>query len=395
MKSAICLPFLREIREDPEYGWRGIMLDESRHFFGKDKVKSILDWMVYYKLNRFHWHLTDSPGWRIEIKKYSKLGHVGGIGNHTDPYMPAQFYTQEDIKEIVAYAKERKIVVIPEIDMPGHATAANHAYPEYSGGGSERYPDWTFHPGREGTYQYLTDILREVDALFPSQMVHLGGDEVSFGNHRWKTDPEVQELMRRNNLDDLKAVENYFMRRMNDSLMKLNNHILVWDEMADAGLPKDRSVIFWWRHDQPEQLKLSLENGHKTVICPRLPFYFDFVQNEDHRFGRKWGGRFNELQDVYEFSLSGLGIDEEQRSLVLGFQGNVWTETINNEQRLDFLLYPRIAALAETVWCAEGRKDYGDFLSRLKSHLNLYRDHSIYFYNPFDENEYPEPVLMK
>ncbi|MFP4367356.1 MAG: family 20 glycosylhydrolase, partial [Bacteroidales bacterium] len=181
----------------------------------------------------------------------------------------------------------------------------------------------------------------------------------------------------------------------NDSLMKLNNHILVWDEMADAGLPKDRSVIFWWRHDQPEQLKLSLENGHKTVICPRLPFYFDFVQNEDHRFGRKWGGRFNELQDVYEFSLSGLGIDEEQRSLVLGFQGSVWTETINNEQRLDFLLYPRIAALAETVWCAEGRKDYGDFLSRLKSHLNLYRDHIIYFYNPFDENEYPEPVLMK
>ncbi|MFP4367730.1 MAG: family 20 glycosylhydrolase, partial [Bacteroidales bacterium] len=183
MKSAICLPFLREIREDPEYGWRGIMLDESRHFFGKDKVKSILDWMVYYKLNRFHWHLTDSPGWRIEIKKYPKLGHVGGIGNHTDPFTPAEFYTQEDIKEIIAYAKERKIVVIPEIDMPGHATAANHAYPEYSGGGSERYPDWTFHPGREGTYQYLTDILREVDALFPSQMVHLGGDEVSCGNH--------------------------------------------------------------------------------------------------------------------------------------------------------------------------------------------------------------------
>ena len=391
--NSFLIPSLK-IKDSPAYEWRGLMLDESRHFFGVEKVKSILDWMAYYKLNRFHWHLTDSPGWRIEIQKYPKLGLVGGIGNHTNPYAPAKYYTQEEIQEIVTYALERKIVIIPEIDMPGHATAANRAYPEYSGGGSERFPDWTFHPGKEDTYQYLTNILKEVDVLFPSQMIHLGGDEVSFGNHQWKTDPDVQELMRRHNLEDLKAVEDYFMRRMSDSLMKLNNHVLVWDEMADAGLPEDRSIIFWWRHDQPEQLQMGLKNGHRTVICPRLPFYFDFVQNESHRFGRKWGDRFNELHDVYNFSLSNLSIADEYEPLILGFQVNVWTETINSDKRLDYMMFPRIAAFAETVWLKEKYKDYDSFLLRLKQHLNLYRHYQLYFYNPFDENEYPEPVLL-
>ncbi len=382
------------IKDSPVYEWRGIMLDESRHFFGKEKVKFLLDWMAYYKLNRFHWHLTDEPGWRIEIRKYPKLGLVGGIGNHTNPHTPALFYTQEDISEIVSYARERHIIVIPEIDMPGHATAANRAYPEYSGGGSERFPDWTFHPGKEKTYQYLTDILREVNVLFPSQMIHLGGDEVSFGNEQWKSDPDVQDLMKRENLSDLKAVENYFMHRMADSLINLNNNVLVWDEMAGAGLPIDKSIIFWWRHDLPEQLQLGLQNGYRTVICPRLPFYFDFVQNESHRSGRRWDNNYNRLKDVYGFSLSPLLIGEEYKPLILGFQANLWTETINTADRLDFMTFPRIAALAEAVWSTGSQKDYDRFLLRLENHLELFRDHKIYFFNPFDENEHPEPVLM-
>ncbi|WP_430972333.1 beta-N-acetylhexosaminidase [Sunxiuqinia rutila] len=383
------------VSDTPAYGWRGVMLDESRHFFGKEKVKSLLDWMAYYKLNRFHWHLTDEPGWRIEILNYSKLAEVGGIGNHSDKKAACQYYSQEDIKEIVAYAAERHIVIIPEIDMPGHATAANRAYPEFSGGGSVKYPEFTFHPAKEGTYQYLTNILREVDALFPSQMIHVGGDEVSFGNHQWKTDAAVQQLMKAEKLTDLKAVENLFMRRMSDSILNMNNQVLVWDEMANAGLPKDNSIIFWWRHDQPKQFELGLKNGHKTVICPRLPLYFDFVQHPEHQVGRRWAGGFNQLESVYSFSIDQLPVAAKDHDLVLGFQANLWTETVDSVERFDFLLFPRLAAMAESVWSDKGQKDYADFLERLKPHLKQYKEAGLYYFNPFDINEHPEPVMKK
>ncbi|WP_246581305.1 beta-N-acetylhexosaminidase [Echinicola shivajiensis] len=382
-----------KVKDSPRYGWRGFMLDESRHFFGVDKVKSILDWMAYYKLNKFHWHLTDSPGWRIEIQKYPKLALVGGIGNHGNPYAPSQYYTQEEIKEIVSYANERKIEVIPEIDMPGHATAANKAYPEFSGGGSEKHPEFTFHPGKEETYQYLTDILREINALFPSQMIHLGGDEVSFGNQQWASDPFIKDLRQQQNLSNLKEVEDYFIKRMADSLFSLNNKILAWDEMAEAGLPTEKSILLWWRHDKPEQLLKLLENNISTVICPRIPLYFDFVQEETHRYGRKWGGNFNPLQSVYEFDISRLDIPEDKADLILGLQANLWTETVSNEERLDFLVFPRIAAMAEAVWSQENKRNYEDFSQRLKKHFKLYKDSGLYFYDPFDPDNHPEPTI--
>jgi hexosaminidase len=390
----ISLPALT-IKDGPALEWRGLMLDESRHFFGVEKVKQILDWMAYYKLNRFHWHLTDEPGWRLEILQYPKLGLVGGVGSYTNPNAPAKYYLQSEIREIVAYARQRKIEVIPEIDMPGHATAANRAYPEFSGGGSERNPDFTFHPGKEETYSFLTNILKETDVLFPSRMIHLGGDEVSFGNQMWKEDTHVIDLMKRERLTGLNDVEKYFMRRMADSLYAIGSRILVWDEMADAGLPQDKTIIFWWRHDKPEQLKLGLNNGYKTVICPRIPFYFDFVQHDSHRFGRRWAGDFNTLERVYSFSLGQLALSDIEKSNILGFQANIWTETINNEQRLDYLLFPRIAALAESAWSAGGKKKFDDFLIRLKPHTALYQKEKIYFFNPYLPAEYPEPPLIK
>ncbi len=383
-----------KIADQPAYAWRGIMLDESRHFFGKEKVKSLLDWMAYYKLNRFHWHLTDEPGWRIEILKYPKLGEIGGIGNFTNKEAPCHYYTQNDIKEIVAYASERHIEIIPEIDMPGHATAANRAYPEYSGGGSEKHPEFTFHPAKEETYQYLADILHEVDVLFPSQMIHIGGDEVSFGNHQWNTDEAIQKMMKTHDLDNLKAVEDMFMRRMSDSLLNMNNQVLVWDEMADAALPQDSSIIFWWRHDKKEQLALSLKNGHKTVICPRLPLYFDFVQHPDHKVGRRWGGGFNQLENIYNFSLSQLPVNTSVEHLILGFQANLWTETVDSFERFDFLLFPRIAALSEAVWSANNN-DYAEFLNRLQPHLSNYKKAGLYYFNPFEASEHPEPTRQK
>ena len=181
------------INDAPRYSWRGFMLDESRHFFGKEKVKQLLDIMASLRLNVFHWHLTDEPGWRIEIKKYPLLTKVGSKGNYHDPSAPAAFYTQEDIKDIVAYAAARHIMIVPEFDMPGHATAACRAYPELSGGGEGRWKDFTFHPCKEETFRFINDVLDELITLFPSPYIHIGGDEVHFGNQEWFTDPAVHQ----------------------------------------------------------------------------------------------------------------------------------------------------------------------------------------------------------
>lgn len=377
----------------PEYAWRGLMLDESRHFFGIEKVKQIIDWMAYYKLNKFHWHLTDEPAWRVEILKYPMLTLVGGIGSYTNPLTPAQYYTQSQIREIVAYASARHIDVIPEIDMPGHATAANRAYPEYSGGGSKKHPEFTFHPAKEETYSYLTDILREVDVLFPSGMIHIGGDEVSYGNEMWKRDQGVLKLMKKQKMLDIKEVEDYFVRRMADSLIHLGSNVLVWDEMAGAGLPTGKSIVFWWRHDRLDQLRTALDAEHRVVLCPRLPFYFDFVQNEMHRVGRRWSGNlFNQLKDVYLFSAADVGVDDGRQSQILGVQANLWTETVVTSQRLDYLLFPRMAALAEASWSKSESKNFDEFLHRLKPHTDMYQKQGVFFFNPFDEKLSPEPV---
>ncbi len=391
--QSLSLPVLT-ITDAPRYEWRGVLLDESRHFFGKETVKKILDWMAFYKLNRFHWHLTDSPGWRLEIKAYPRLTLVGGIGSHSNANAAAKYYTQEDIKDIVRYAAERHIVVVPEIDMPGHATAANRAYPEFSGGGSARYPDFTFNPGRDTTYAYLSRLLRETDVLFPSQMIHLGGDEVHFGNENWNKDPAVQALMKQKHLKDLPAVELYFNSRMADTLFSMHNKVLLWDEAVDSNLPTDKTIIFWWRHNQPDQLKKAMEKGFQTVLTPRIPFYLDFVQDSTLLIGRRWGKEedFASIRKLYNFSLKDLPVTKAQESLILGVQGALWTEVISTEPKLEFMLFPRITALAETAWTQETNKDLSGFMQRIKNHLKLYKQEGIYYYNPFDPKKTPEPL---
>ena len=376
------------IDDEPLYEWRGYMLDESRHFFGMEKVKQVLDYMALYKLNRFHWHLTDEPGWRIEIKKYPLLAYTGGVGNFTDHDAPPKYYTQEEIKEIVSYAAERKIVVIPEIDMPGHARAANRAYPEFSGGGSERYPEFTFDPGNEKTYQYLTDILKEVNVLFPSEMIHLGGDEVHFGNEQWNHNEGVKALMKREGMTDLSQVEKYFRVRMADSLFAMNNKILAWDEMAEISLPTDKTIIFWWRHDQKAQLQKALDKKYPVVLCPRIPFYLDFVQDESHKVGRRWAGDYSDLEKAYLFTVDNL-VNEKDKNLILGFQANLWTEVVRTDQRMEFMTYPRISALAEAAWGQNN--NYEEYLNRLKLQFPLYDKSNIYYFNPFDAGDQPEP----
>jgi hexosaminidase len=373
------------IKDAPRYGWRGFMLDESRHFFGVEKVKELLDWMAFYKLNRFHWHLTDEPGWRIEIKKYPRLALIGGVGNYSDSLAATRYYTQEQIKEIVAYASERHIVVIPEIDMPGHATAANKAYPWYSGGGSAQHPEFTFNPGKEETYQYLTNILKEVNVLFPAGMIHIGGDEVSVGNSAWQTNSAIQKLMKDSNFTDTKQVERCFIKRMADSVYKMNDKVLGWDEIAPIDLPVNNTIIFWWRHDKPEQLQLALHKGYSVVLCPRLPFYFDFVQDSLHKVGRKWGNSYNGIEQAYDFSDAAYPDIKKSPKLILGIQANLWTETIKTEQRLDYMIFPRICALAETAWTIEDKKNFKKFSLRLQNQLQWFKQEDIYFYDPIDK----------
>lgn len=376
------------IEDHPRYQWRGFMLDEARHFFGVAKVKQILNWMAYYKLNRFHWHLTDAQGWRIAIDAYPKLAEIGGIGNFSDPKASAKYYSKADIKEIIVYAKERNIEIIPEIDMPGHATAANKAYPEFNGGGSDEYPNFTFNPGIEKTYTYLNSIIKEVDDLFPSNMIHLGGDEVSFGAQAWETDQHVIKLKKDQKLNNIQEVEHYFFRRMADSVYKSGNKVLAWDEVADSGIPTKSSLLFWWRQDKTQQLEKALNKGYHVVLCPRLPMYFDFVQDSSHTLGRKWNKQFNSLSKVYNFPKGNKLYND---SLVVGVQSNLWSETIFDKSRLDYMLFPRIAALAEAGWTSEENKNYTDFCAILKKHLNLYDKDGIKYYNPF----YPQNTKEK
>ena len=385
-----------EISDAPRYQWRGLMLDESRHFFGKEKVEQLLNWMAFYKLNKFHWHLTDDDGWRIEIKKYPQLATIGGIGNHTAPHAPAKYYTQEDIKNIVAYAQDRFITIIPEVDMPGHATAATRAYPEFSGGSIPGYENYTFDPANEKTYQFLTVVLKEVNDLFPAHMIHLGGDEVALGIQAWAGRPGISDIMTKNKFTQLTDVEHLFFNRMADTVNRLGDKVLCWDEAASTDLAPAKTIVFWWRQTVPSQLELALQKRYHVVLCPRLPLYLDFVQDKSHISGRRWNGQyFNSLDEIYDFPDRQLPQDQVQSHLLMGIQANLWTETVESNKRLDFMIFPRMAALAESAWTNAALKNEGSFDQRLKTNFAWYDKEGIYYFNPFDPLTHPEAVDFK
>jgi len=390
--EAVTLPDV-SIADAPRFEWRGLMLDESRHFFGKQTVKELLDVMASLKLNRFHWHLTDEPGWRIEIKKYPRLTQAGAKGNWSDANAPAQFYTQADIREIVAYAAARHIMVIPEIDMPGHATAACRAYPEFSGGGQGQWDGFTFNPAKEGTYVFLEDILKEVAALFPGSYLHLGGDEVHYGNQSWSTNPEIVKFTKEHGLKDAAELEQYFVRRMAGVINRLGKTTMGWDEIAGAGVTPSNSAVMWWRHDQPQLLTQMLEQNYRVVLCPRVPCYFDFVQDGSHQQGRRWNGSFNTLADVYQFPepLTDRLIPAGKETNVLGVEACVWTERIQNRERLAFMTYSRLAALAEAAWTPAAAKDKADFMERTHGFLRELDRRHIPYFDPFVPARTPEP----
>ena len=277
--------------------------------------------------------------------------------------------------------------------MPGHASAASKAYPEFSGGGSPKYPGYTFNPGKDSVYTYLTDILKEVDALFPSQVIHLGGDEVHYGNQDWNTNKDIQDLMKHEKMKNLKDVENYFFQRMADSLLLIHNKVAAWDEVADSQLSPEHTIVFFWRQNRPEQLQKSLDRKFNIVLCPRLPMYLDYAQDTLQVHGVDWR-KFscNSYQKVYSFSPQDIPVKYPKNCNILGIQANLWTERIETEDRLDYMLFPRMAALAENAWTKEKNKNINSFNIRLKKQFNLYKKDHIYYSDPFTPKETGEPV---
>lgn len=378
------------IQDQPRYQWRGFMLDESRHFFGKEAVKQYLDIMASLRLNVFHWHLTDEPGWRIEIKRYPKLTTEGAVGNWHDPKAPAAYYTQEDIKEIVAYAAERHIMVIPEFDMPGHATAVCRSYPEISGGGEGKWLHFTFHPCKEETFEFISNVLDEIVALFPSPYIHIGGDEVHYGNQSWFTDPEIQQFIKDKGLGNEVGLEHYFVRRAADLVASKGKIMIGWDEIVDAGVSPEKAVVMWWRHDRKHQLVKALENGYRVIMTPRRPLYGDFVQYGTHKVGRQWGG-YCPIEDIYRFPEPIIHLAKGYEDQIMGLQLSLWTERVADKKRLDFMTFPRLAAVAESAWTPAKSKECSLFMQKLPFFLQYLNTQGIYYFNPFAPASTPEP----
>ena len=368
--------FCGTIKDEPRFGWRGFMLDEARHFFGMEKVKEVLDVMAEFKLNRFHWHLTDNQGWRIEIKALPELTTVGAIGCETDKQAPARFYTQDEIREIVRYAAERHIEIIPEIDMPGHARAAVRSLPEIDG------QNGTMNPGSERTYELVETILREVASLFPGRYIHIGGDEVL--NKKWPDLPEVKDLMEREGFRSVQEVQDYFCRRVAAIVKSLGKEVLAWDDLAVSDVPAEGTVLQWWRANHPEFYHKAIDGGFRVVVCPHLPMYLDYCQEEWHQVGHIGRNRkTNTLKQIYCFPV-------EDNPLVLGVQANLWTEHVHNYERLDFMAYPRLIALAELAWSS--KLDYDSFLARLESVYDWMDGKNLYYYDSRNPSRHPEPA---
>lgn len=372
------IPFVT-IEDSPHYAWRGMMLDVSRHFFDKQTIFRLLDWMADYKLNRFHLHLTDDPAWRMEVEKYPELTKTGATGNYTDSNSPARFFTKSELQEIVKYAAARHIVVVPEIDMPGHASAATRTLSQLDGGGN------TFNPANEATYDFLENVLREAMEIFPSPWIHFGGDEVK--TKTWDQYPETAIKLKAEGLKSTRELEGYFVRRISKFISAQGRTPAGWDEIASARV-NTNALIYWWRHDKPNVLKQALADGHNVVLTPRSPCYFDYPQ--DKSFPSPWAWRlWNTTADVYRGPVIPNDISPAQCKHILGVEGCLWTERIATVPQMEFMLMPRMVALAELAWTPDSERNLSKFTARLKPITAQYRQLGIHFY---DENN-PEASL--
>ena len=413
------IPFAVHIEDQPRFPWRGFMLDVSRHFFSKSEVERVLDLMALHKLNMFHWHLTDDQGWRIEIKKYPKLTQIGawrdqslitppnGDDGHrqADHIHPAWdvapktdynsagryggFYTQDDIREVVAYAAARHITVVPEIEMPGHAIAALAAYPELSCDGGSYSVNvqagvnkGVFCVGKDGVFTFLQNVLLEVFQLFPGKYVHVGGDEVNAAIKKdtWGKSPECLALMKAHGLKTLDELQGWFTGKIGQFIADHGKIMIGWTEIAESPLPPNAIVMDW----QGGALAAAT-NGHDVVMSPTRFCYFDYYQSIDTAAEPPGTGGYVPLEKVYSFEPVPAGLAPKFRSRILGAQGNLWTEYIPSFAHVEYMAFPRLSALAEVVWSPKAERNWDDFSRRLQVHeqrleilgVNFRRDLSV------------------
>jgi len=382
--APVTIPAL-EITDKPRYSWRGLHLDVVRHFFPVSDIKKYIDYMAMYKLNTFHWHLTDDQGWRIEIKKYPKLTKIGAwrdgtlIGHALE--RPQQFddkkyggyYTQDEIREVVQYAKDRHITIVPEIEMPGHALAALAAYPELSctDGPHKVERAWgifedVFCAGNEQTYTFLQDVLTEVAALFPGQTIHIGGDEVP--KTRWKACPKCQAKMAAENLKNENELQTYFINRIGQFLKTKDKRIIGWDEILDGGLPRNALVMLW--RGTAGGIKAA-EQQHGVVMTPTSHLYFDYYQGQQQLEPLAFGS-YTPLSKVYSFNPTPEKLTPSEQRFILGAQANLWTEYIPTFKQVEYMLFPRIAAASEVFWTNPANKNWPDFTQRMQQQYQRY-----------------------
>lgn len=364
---------LGTITDEPRFEYRGMMLDVSRHFFGLDFVKKQIDAMAYYKLNRLHIHLTDAAGWRIEIKKYPRLTNFAAwrsgktwkewwngdrkYANEGDENAYGGYFTQDQCREIVAYAQKHYITVIPEIEMPSHSEEVLTAYPELSCT-HVPYKQADFCVGNEKTFEFLENVLLEVMEIFPSEYIHVGGDEAS--KQSWKTCPLCQARMKKEGMKEIDELQSYLIKRMEKFLNEHGRNLLGWDEILEGGLAPNATVMSW--RGVEGGLK-AIEGGHRAIMSPGGYCYFDSYQDAPHTQPEAIGG-YLPLKKVYSYNPVPETFTPEQAKLMYGVQANLWAEYIPTSEHLEYMIYPRILALAEVAWSTVANKNYDDFHAR-------------------------------
>ena len=385
------------VEDAPRFPYRGIMLDVSRNFQSKEFVLKQLDAMAHFKFNRLHFHLTDGAGWRLEIKRYPRLTEFAAwrpyrtwldwwsADRHyceaSDPQAHGGFYAQEDIREIVEHARRLHITVIPEIEMPGHSEEVLAAYPELSCAGKP-YVNSEFCPGNEQTFEFLEGVLTEVMELFPSEYIHIGGDEA--GKGAWKSCPKCQARMKAEGIADVDGLQSYLVHRIERFLNDHGRRLLGWDEILDGGLAPNATVMSW--RGAEGGLK-AIRAGHDAIMTPGEYCYLDYAQDAPFTQPLSIGG-YTPLRKVYSFEMSFSELTPEEQARLLGVQANLWTEYIPTPEHVEYMLYPRVLAIAEAGWSLPERRDYDDFRRRALGAIEWLREEG---YNPFDlEHEYGE-----
>lgn len=354
------------INDRPRFKWRGAMLDISRHFFGPAAIKKLIDQMAAQKMNRLHLHLTDDTGWRIEIKEYPRLHEIGSRGDRSNPNGPPMYLTEEEARNITAYAKERQIIIIPEVDIPGHSGAIERAYPAFSGGNN------TLNVANEDAIKMIETVILRLSEIFDTSYVHYGSDEVR--KHNWNDQPKMRARMNELGLKNQREFEGWFDRRMADFIVKSGLNPVAWDEASDFGVNKG-TTLQWWRGEHPEVLYAAAERGYNVILSPVDFIYLDYPSSLKEG-GANWEGLHNganSIESIYHWKLIPKTFSNTMTNNILGIEAGIWTEFITNQKRLEYMTYPRLSAVAEKAWSNEDKLDWETFQKRLSEQFIRYK----------------------